>query len=293
MNVLAPANNEHAPPAQVAERRRGRAVFRSLAGSPAREYFVHVSRSADEKSPVVVLVHGITRNAAEHIFRFGPLAEETGAILVAPLFAKEPYGQYQQLADPKSGVRADVALLDILKVISTETGASTERVHLFGFSGGAQFAHRFMMLHPKRVAAVAVTAAGWYTLPSPDLPYPMGIGSSPVAGRSFEPDAFLRVPRHVLVGGCDLARDESLRVSRKLDLLQGETRLARARTWFDAMEAEGKRHGIQPASSFTLLDGAGHSFTEAAERHGLTEAVFNKFGLIRSSEGLEQSKCAL
>lgn len=270
---------EKMPAADAAPPKRRRAAFRSLAGSPRREYFLHVASTADERSPVVVLVHGITRNAAEHASGFSAVAEQAGAILIAPLFTKEAYGQYQQLADPQSGIRADLALLDILEAVARETGASTDRIHLFGFSGGAQFAHRFMMLYPERISAVAVAAAGWYTLPDHELPYPLGIKSSPLPGRRAKPARFLAVARHVFVGDRDISRDRSLRTSRKLDRLQGDTRLARARTWFDAMEREAEREGSTACSSFTLLKGIGHSFADAAGR-GLAESVFNKFGLI-------------
>lgn len=279
MNSLAYQEREEMPATDAVERRRGRAQFRSLAGSPCREYYLHVASTADERSPVVVLVHGITRNAAEHVSGFSAVAEQAGAILIAPLFTKEAYGQYQQLADPRSGIRADLALLDILEAAARETGASTDRIYLFGFSGGAQFAHRFMMLYPERIGGVAVAAAGWYTFPDQQLPYPLGIKSSPLPGRRADPARFLAVARHVFVGDRDISRDRSLRTSRKLDGLQGETRLARARTWFDAMEREAGRAGSTAPSSFTLLKKTGHSFANAAQQ-GLAEAVFNRFGLL-------------
>lgn len=279
-----PVRTEEARAAATAQFPRGRVVFQSFPGSPARDYFVYVPHRAEAGAPVVALVHGITRNAAEHIFRFSREAERAGAILIAPLFAKEAYGQYQQVTDHHSGIRADVALLDILDAVADETGASAERVYLFGFSGGAQFAHRFMMLHPDRVAAVAIAAAGWYTTPDTSLAYPYGIGSHPCPDARFYPDRFLSVPRHVFVGDQDIARDEALRTSRTLDQLQGETRLARARHWFAAMQRESQKRGaVPPRSSLTILAGAGHSFTEAAERHDLAEAVFRRFDLLSTN----------
>lgn len=283
MNAVAIETKEEALAPRLAACPRGKAVFRSLPGSPTREYFLYVPEGADEGSPVLVLVHGITRNAAEHVFRFRAAADRSGTILVAPLFAEEAYGQYQQVVDRRSGTRADLALFDILDAVSAELGASVDCIRLFGFSGGAQFAHRFTMLYPERVAAVAAAAAGWYTLPDPKLRYPMGIGSSPIPTRSFDPECFLAVPRHVLVGDCDVLRDESFRATPKLDRRQGATRLARAQTWFGAMKRESERRGATPASTLTLLQGAGHSFTETTERHGLAEIVFQRFGLLPRS----------
>ena len=43
------------------------------------------------------------------------------------------------------------------------TGIDTRRINLFGFSGGAQFAHRYAMAHPGSVNALVLTAPGWFT----------------------------------------------------------------------------------------------------------------------------------
>lgn len=263
----------------------GRSIFRSHPGTPAREYFTYLPHNANAASPVVVLVHGIARNAAEHILRFQTQADRVGAILVAPLFIKEAYGQYQQVIDQRTGARADEALFDILDAVAAATGASVERFYLFGFSGGAQFAHRFMMLHPERTAAIAIAAAGWYTFPNAELPYPYGIGSCPIPSRPFDPGRFVSVPRHVLVGEQDLSRDESFRTSRKLDRVQGTTRRARAQSWFEAMnQATRSICGEAGRSKMTLLTGIGHSFTEAAQQEDLTKIVFRDFGLLSPDE---------
>lgn len=281
MNAFVYAMNGRSRSVSAPRWPHGRVVFQSLDGVPVREYFLYIPHGAGSTSPIVVLVHGIARNAAEHVFRFRSVAEQAGVILVAPLFSSKSYGQYQQVVDRDSGVRADLALFDILETVATETAAPIDSFYLFGFSGGAQFAHRLMMLHPQRIAAVAVAAAGWYTLPHSGLRYPFGIASNPIPGGCFDPEAFLAVPRHVLVGDQDVSRDESLRRTRKLDRLQGKTRLARARSWFDAMEHSSHERAVCVApGSFTLLPGTAHNFTEATERHGLAETVFRKFHLL-------------
>lgn len=259
----------------------GRTSFRTLIGAPDAEYFTYAPPAASPASPVVVLVHGITRNAAEHVFRFAAAADSANAILVAPLFTKASYGQYQQVVDGARGVRADLALFDILAEVAAQTGADTARVNLFGFSGGAQFAHRFTMLHPERVAALAVAAAGWYSFPDPDLPYPLGIGSHPIPGGRFAAERFLAVPRQVLIGDRDIVRDEALRTGRKLDRLQGRNRLERARAWSAAMDEAAAAKGIATRTTLSLLAGGSHSFTQAAERLGLPELVFQHFGILQ------------
>lgn len=253
----------------------GRMSFDIVRGSPPREYFKYVPVTASNVSPVIVLVHGVTRRAAEQIFRFRALADQAGAILVAPYFSRSAFGLYQQVVDPKSGARADLALLDILEAIGNETGAAIERVHLFGYSGGAQFVHRFVMLYPELAATMLVASAGWYTFPDERLPYPYGIANSPLPGE-IEPRLFLAVERHVLIGAQDTGRGDNLRVSRKIDSIQGTNRIERARRWFDAMEDASRRYDVHPPrATFEIIPGVGHSFATSTRRRSLPARVMN------------------
>lgn len=257
-----------------------RPLFRSLPGEPQRDYFLLVPATARPGARVLVLVHGISENALVHVLRFAGLARRHGFVLVAPLFHKRVYGRYQQLVDQKHGARADLALLDILDAVGRDVTAAVDRVSLFGFSGGAQFAHRFAFVHSERVEACACASAGWYTLPEPQVRYPEGLERAPTAGRALVPDAIREIPFHVLVGDRDTARDSSLRTSEQLDATQGRDRLERAQRWFAAMQA----WGASPASTFTLLPGVGHCFVNAVERAGLDELVVEKLGLARGAD---------
>ncbi|NEX93728.1 hypothetical protein [Caulobacter sp. 17J65-9] len=259
----------------------GKVVQQSLPQHPQVEYFLYVPRTAPARdAPMVVSVHGIARNAVEHAFRFRDWAERTGCVLVAPLFRRDRFGQYQQLLPGGAGLlRADLMLHAIADEVARITGADAGRLHMFGFSGGGQFVHRFAMAWPERVATAVVGAAGWYTAPDPARRYPWGLG---VEGGStelrFEPERFLKVPAHVIVGARDVERDPALRKSKRLDRLQGRNRVERGRRWIEAMRAAAESRGLDAEKfSFTELPGADHSFTAAATRWGLGEQVFGLF----------------
>ena len=243
--------------------------FRTLPGSPLREFFTYIPPNASTMTPLFVLVHGISRRAVEIIMGFRSEAERLGVALLAPVFGKEAFGQYQQVIDSR-GARADLALIDMMEFFGREIGIDAKPAHLFGFSGGAQFAHRFAMIHPQRVQSISVAAAGWYTMPDPQWRYPYGIRTHPVDGATFDPSAFLRLDRHVFVGTADRNRDESLRRSRRLDEMQGSTRVDRAEHWAAAMDAASCLFEAHPnASTFTLLKGVGHSFAGSTRRRSL------------------------
>ena len=124
----------------------------------------------------LVAVHGIMRRAHVQAELHAARAASMGQVVVAPHFTGRAWRNYQRIGRRS---RPDLALLDLMRELVfrglLEPGSDT-RFALTGYSGGAQFAHRFAMLHPDRVARLTVTAAGWYTFPD----------AAPEAARSFE-----------------------------------------------------------------------------------------------------------
>lgn len=62
---------------------------------------------------LLVVVHGISRNAAELATRFASDPRFDAFTICAPLFEKERFGQYQQLRARRGCVSADRALIDL------------------------------------------------------------------------------------------------------------------------------------------------------------------------------------
>ncbi len=253
-------------------------VFHEIPGPLPRQFFLYRPANARAGAPLVMSVHGIARNAATHAYRLMEEAERFGLTIVAPYFNKAHYGQYQQLQDPKTGARSDLALLEIAVAAARLSGASAEKLLLFGFSGGAQFAQRFVMAHPQRVASAVLVSAGWYTFPDATQPYPYGVDlSASELNIEFDLRAMLETPQHIMVGEQDLERDSSLRSSKRLDQMQGLTRVDRARRWVAAMSEFYKQKNASGAPTFALLPGVGHSFAEAVDRGRLSTLIFEKF----------------
>jgi pimeloyl-ACP methyl ester carboxylesterase len=242
-----------------------------LAGEPLREYFAYCPPVCGIAAQPLVVVHGISRNAVEIVLRFTPLARRFGVPLIAPLFPRESYGMYQQVIDRRSGVRSDLALFDMVSDAAARWGFSADRFALFGFSGGAQFAHRLTMLHPERIGTCIPASAGWYTMPDPASAWPLGLADAPLG--PLDREALAEVPIHTLVGRRDTGCGDALRRNPALDAAQGETRLQRARTWHRAM----RKSGMHPDSTLTVLPRTRHSFA-SAERRGLPETVFALLG---------------
>lgn len=215
----------------------------------------------------LVLVHGQNRDVDSLVAAFSPSAERLGLDLIAPEFTSTRHRGYQRLStsDPS---RSAVNVLD--EVLFDAGVRVNERVLLFGFSGGAQFAHRYAIARPGRILALSIAAAGWYTFPTPNQPFPYGVarGSVPVSDGDLL-SGLLTFPVQVLVGERDTNRDASLRSSRRVDRQQGPNRVSRALAWVEAMRRLAPDVG---PPELQILPGAGHRFGKCV-RAGMIESV--------------------
>jgi pimeloyl-ACP methyl ester carboxylesterase len=255
--------------------RRGSFSKQCLTQDPDFQYFLYVPDTAGEHAKTFVTVHGYTRNVIEHVEMFAPFAYQHGLILVAPLFSKERFPDYQRLGRKGKGGRADIRLDMVVSEAAGQTGADSERIYLFGFSGGGQFVHRYAMAYPERVSRAVIASAGWYTFPDPVLEYPFGIrNGSLLSGIDFNPGEFLQVPVCVMVGEHDIERDDEFRKSKSLDRQQGTTRLERGRRWIRTVSAAAKALSLDTVYNFEVLPESNHSFAACMKQGNMGERVF-------------------
>jgi len=246
-----------------------------LTGDEPLRYLVFVPHGCEPKR-LAVAVHGISRRARDQIEAFAPAACQAESVVAAPIFEPPAYNRYQRFGWNSRAERADLVMHRLIEKVGNETAVPSGRVSLFGFSGGGQFAHRYAMAYPERVAACAVASAGWYTFPDESRAFPYGLGDD---GRGsadafrFDPERFLRVPMLVLVGEQDLERDASFRTSRRLDRQQGRTRVDRALNFVNSMRGRADELGIAAQLEMTVVPGVAHHFRESAKA-GIAERVF-------------------
>ena len=253
---------------------RGRVLERTLRSDPRQRYFLYIPRCGISSGRILVSVHGISRNAEEHARCFADMAERHGLLLVAPLFTSNRFQDYQRLGRVGKGPRADLALHRVLREVSRLTEVDSEVFYLFGFSGGGQFAHRYALAHPHRVAALVIGAAGWYTFPDLQRPYPKGTAEATgLPGVRFDASDYLRVPACVLVGEFDTERDDELKKSPGLDRRQGRNRLRRGYAWIEAMRFAARERGLATRYRFELLPGVDHSFSIAQANGDLISRI--------------------
>ncbi len=239
-------------------------------------------KSARRGAEPLGAVDGFLRGAAELARLVADRAAAFGRPVIAPLFTHRHHPRYQRAV---STSRPDLALLALLDSLATEEGLATRKFALFGYSGGAQFAHRFAWLYPHRVSRLSVAAAGWYTFPD-NAPFPYGLGASnkprPDFGASCRANLrdFLGLPIDVIVGGRDDVVDENTRSGPAIDGQQGVDRLTRAQRWTAALRASAADEDVTARVALHVLDGCRHDFRECISRGRLDAIV-----LPQSSDG--------
>ena len=236
-----------------------------------------IPRERHPDGRMIVSVHGVSRNVEEHIELLKPFAESFGVVLLVPLFAEDRFPDYQRLGRKGQGPRADLALIRLLNELKGLLGRDTYCVDMFGFSGGAQFAHRFAMAHPQRVRRLSLGAAGWYTMPDRSLSYPFGVrDANGLDGVRLDVTAAARLTTLVLVGERDnSAEEEELNQSKRVCRRQGANRCARAHSWVQEMNEFASKRGDSPAIRLLLLPGVDHSFNAAVLQGDLGAHVFD------------------
>jgi poly(3-hydroxybutyrate) depolymerase len=253
-------------------------LFRKCMSWPAARYFLILPKTGQGQSRVLVSVHGISLNAWEHAEIFARYCDQHGLTVVAPLFLPEHFRGFQRFGQrrKKSGPRADRALDAILDEVAEVFGVPTDRIFMFGFSGGGQFVHRYAMANPERVIAAAMGSPGWFTFPDAQDPFPYGIAPANRDGPGgFDPNRFLKVPMAVWVGSRDHVRDAALRASSDIDERQGTSRIERGRRWIDAMRAAARPRGLTTRYHFEELDGCRHSFSECVRNGEIDRRALN------------------
>ncbi|OOF94953.1 hypothetical protein ASPCADRAFT_208594 [Aspergillus carbonarius ITEM 5010] len=204
---------------------------RTLAADPRVSYALYIpplhynpdpnraspSDSADQqpslynkpKLPLLVHIHGTGRNLSPIRTDLAPFADSTPCAILAPLFPANIDGpndldSYKVLRS--AALRSDVALLAILDEVATVwPGIDTEKIFLMGFSGGGQFAHRFLYMHPERLAAVSVGAPGRVTMLDEGLAWPSGIADvEGIFGKGVNKDFIRQVQIQLVIGSEDV-----------------------------------------------------------------------------------------
>lgn len=212
---------------------------------------------------MVTLIHGSDRNAKEMRDAFIPWAAKNGVALLAPLFPAgldSPVETNAYKFLDGATIRYDTVAIKIIEQFRNEYHLGSIPNALFGFSGGAQFAHRFAILHPELLCALSVGAPGNVTTLGVARSWWTGIGDVEQRfGKTSSMPRLRQLPVQAIVGSNDDGRyaisideDDQRWVPGANDA--GLTRVER----IDFMVQDWQHHGVEVISLH--LPGVAHDF---------------------------------
>jgi len=191
-------------PASGQALRTGSFMFSDWPGPPLRVFFAEPAAEAMAGAPVVILLHGVDRNADDYARNWEALAAVYGLRVYAPEFTAEAFpgaAMYNLGGLGTDGPFAYAAFEPLFDAIAAR-GGDVAGYHLFGHSAGAQVAHRAMLLEPlPRLITAYAANAGWYTLPHDGAAWPYGLGGTGIAQAAVR--NWLEAPLMILLGDQD------------------------------------------------------------------------------------------
>lgn len=191
-------------PASGQALRTGSFMFSDWPGPPLRVYFAEPADEPMDGAPVVIVLHGVNRNADDYARNWEELAAVYGLRVYAPEFTDDAFpgaAMYNLGGWGTDGPFAFAAFEPLFDVIAAR-GGDAAGYHLFGHSAGAQVAHRAVLLAPlPRLITAYAANAGWYALPHEGVAWPYGLAGAGIEEAALR--AWLEAPLMILLGDQD------------------------------------------------------------------------------------------
>jgi poly(3-hydroxybutyrate) depolymerase len=254
----------------------GRFERAEAAGVTADRQEIHYHRPATwtPTGRIVIVMHGVNRDADRYRDEWRSLADQYGFLLIVPKFSATKFpgdtwynfgGMVDAGGKPRPRDGWSFGVVDrVFADVRATTGATRPTYSLYGHSAGAQFVHRYLLFAPSPTVDMAVAAnAGWYTMPLFGEVFPYGLKDSPATEADVR--RFLARPLVLQLGEADTnPQHSSLRRTPEADR-QGLHRFTRGLNYLAVGKREAERLGVPLAWKLVTVPGVGHSNGKMAE----------------------------
>jgi poly(3-hydroxybutyrate) depolymerase len=202
--------------------------------------------------PLLVVCHGVARNAEDYRNFAITIADRFGLIVVAPLFdkARFPSWRYQKggVLDEKGKERPPEAwtyaiIPRLVAAVRAREGRPALPYSLIGHSAGGQFLVRLAAFLPGSPVRIVAANPGSHLFPDRTQKFAYGFGGLP-AGLSDDGvlRRYLAAPLTIYLGTGDVTPEHSFDASKE-GMKQGPNRLERGRACFAAAEELARERG--------------------------------------------------
>jgi poly(3-hydroxybutyrate) depolymerase len=201
--------------------------------------------------PLLVVFHGVNRNADEYRDFAKNLADRHGALVIAPRFDTKqfPTAKYQQGGLLKDGKAAPPEewtwslVPKIVDVVRQRAGRKEMPYYLIGHSAGGQFLVRLVGFVKTDAIRIVAANPGTHLFPTTDMNYPLGLGKLPDdLGGEETLKRYLAQPLTLYLGTGDTEQDKNFDKSPSA-MKQGESRYERGQNCFKLAQELAKTKG--------------------------------------------------
>lgn len=229
----------------------GSSQIEVTSGTNAITVFTYKPRTYKD-GPLIVVFHGLLRDAQQYRDFAIPMANRFNAIVVAPLFDSDEFSNedYSRGGVIKDGViqpRENWTYLripGIIEAVRQREGRPALPYYFIGHSGGGQFLMRMAALYPMEAKRIVAANPGSDFFPRRDWMYPYGFGGLP---KDLSDDTALRrylaAPLTLYLGQGDNDPHHPKLDRTPSAALQGKFRLERGRACFTYAQKLARAHG--------------------------------------------------
>lgn len=235
--------------------------------------------------PLLVVFHGVGRNAEEYRNFAITMAERFGAIVIAPLFDTErfPSVRYQRGgllgADGKAKPAADWTYAIVPGIVRHVRGLEEKPAlpyYYIGHSAGGQFLIRLAAFLPAEAVRIVAANPGSLLFPSRDQNFGYGFGGLPAELSSDDVlRRFLAAPVTLYLGTDDIYPKPSFDDS-PAGMKQGAHRLERGRNCFEYAQKLARERGWAFHWRKVETPGIGHDAAAMFAARESEDALFGK-----------------
>lgn len=231
--------------------------------------------------PMLMVFHGVLRNADEYRDHSIPMGDRFGAMIVSPCFDEEtfpkPKYQFGGIVQDGKAVPAKQRTGEYVNRIAREIRRREDRPDLpyalIGHSGGGQFLGRLAAFVETDAQRIVVSNPSSYTLPTIEQQFPYGFGGLP---QELQTDAmfkaYLARPVTIYCGSQDVIRDEYFDDSASADV-QGRSRFERAKNAYEFATRLAKEKGWPCNWKLVIAEGVEHDHEKMFNNAACAEAL--------------------
>lgn len=267
-----------------------RFTFDGWAG-PAFPVWTYRAPGTPADAPVLFVFHGVQRDADNYIRPWLDVARRHKIILIVPEYTRTAFPGVRAYShgwftekdgSPRPADHWSFATVEpIFAAVKQREALTAGTYSIFGHSGGAQFAHRYVLAGGgPHLARVVSANAGSYAMPDPAIGWPFGVAGLPAG--LWNPAKAFAVPMTVLLGTADTDPNHESLPRQPEAMAQGPYRLARGEAFYAKARSQAAADGASFGWSCALVPGVGHD--NAAMAPAAVNILFGKASVAAGAD---------